>query len=462
MIKHAPTVTATQPEQPRPSQPPGMACVDTSGSRRIALLMELVGALSRANDPVEVLRIFGGGIRRLHETHGYISLSTRGLATGEYRITRCILDGDIERFNDERPWVDADAFPVHSEGFLSQIVRTAYPELIHHLQIENDPVLGDGLTEFGSLIAIPLFEEGEPRNWAIHLHRDPEGFTEQDLEERILHGNLIGGTIRTVLMANELRAANKKIQSEVERIATIQRSLLPEQMPTIKGVQLAASYNTFDHAGGDYYDFLPLLGRDVQHDQAEGPWGIFIADASGHGPAAAVMMAMLHAILHAYPHYPEGPAEVLSHLNSHIWRKRIEGSFVTAFFGIYDPSTNRFQYARAGHNPPLLKNPGAGGSVSRLDDVGGLPLGVMEDSEYSQAEIQLKPAQSVVFYTDGITEAFNPHGEMFDVQGIEAALTQCTGEPTCVVDTITRALEAHEQTVRPSDDQTLVVMQVDM
>lgn len=454
----------TQPDQRagewREQMLSGMACVDTSGSPRIPVLMEMVGALSRAGRPQEVLREFSAGLNKLQRNDGFISLSTRDLPPGHYRITRMLTDGSPRHMDATDPWHNREAIPVHSGGFLGEIIRQAYPELIHHLRIHDDPVVGNKLSKFGSLMAIPLFDGGEPLNWSVALRMEPEGYTIEDLEDAILRNNLVGSTVRNVLAKEQIALAHETIRGEINRIADIQRALLPERMPTISGLTLAARYETFDTAGGDYYDFLPLGRTADGTGDPDAPWCLLVADASGHGPAAAVVMAMLHAILHAYPQIPPGPADVLRHLNSHLCDKRIEGTFVTAFLAIYDPRSRKLDYARAGHNPPLLKNAGAGGAVRRLDDVGGVPLGVMPDVEYEQATIMLNAGQSLVLYTDGITEAMNPRRTMFGIEGIERALVQCTGEPECVVSSVGSALQEHEAGVRPSDDQTLVIARV--
>ncbi|MEE8154765.1 MAG: PP2C family protein-serine/threonine phosphatase, partial [Phycisphaerales bacterium] len=330
------------------------------------------------------------------------------------------------------------------------------------LSLRNDPGVGDALARYRSMMAIPLFDDGEPLNWAIFLRDEPQGFTVEDLEQAILRSNLVGTSVKNVLIAKQLREAHARIRAEVDHVATIQRALLPNPLPDIPGLQVVASYETFDQAGGDYYDFRALSDHgDGRDPDPNGLWGILIADASGHGPAAAVVMAMLHAILHAYPHRPDSAAEVLDHANRHLASKQIESSFVTAFFALYDPPTRRLTYARAGHNPPLLKNPGSGGSVDRLEAVGGVPLGVLDETTYEEAQIELQPGQTLVLYTDGITEARSPDGAMFGVGGIERALIDCTGDPDCVVQSITDPLRDHEAGVRPNDDQTIVAIRVE-
>jgi len=272
--------------------------------------------------------------------------------------------------------------------------------------------------------------------------------------------------VKNAIMTRQLRDAHAAIRHEVEQIARIQRTLLPPSVPQIPGLSIGVHYETFDQAGGDMYalrPLRPLTGASIIEDDCCdpcGPWGILIADVSGHGPAAAVVMAMMRAIFDAYPREPEGPAEVLEHANRHLYAKRIENRFVTAFFSIYDPEARKLTYARAGHNPPVWMRPAREGNwdMVRLDDIGGLPLGIAQDTRYEEAAITLDPGQTVVLYTDGVTDAVSAAGRMFGIEGIERSLTECSGEPQCAINHIRETLADHEQSVRPTDDQTLVVM----
>jgi phosphoserine phosphatase RsbU/P len=436
--------------------------IDASTSQRTATLLDLVAALSSAAEPGEVLRAYAHGIARLRGQFGYVSLSTRGLAPGQYRITRLLTPEKMAALSARDAWPVPPNLPVHTGGLLGEIISEPRPAMVEELNLANDPVVGDAFARYRSFMAIPLFDGGEALNWAILLSETPRAYATSDVEDALLRGNLVGGTVRTVLLARELSQANARIRREIDQIARIQRSLLPDELPTITGLTLAAHYETFDQAGGDYYDFLPLKHREDGSGRGDpdAPWGILIADASGHGPAAAVMMAMVHAILHAYPSMPFGPAEVLDHLNSHLCAKRLHSCFVTAFLAIYDPPTRALTYARAGHEPPLLKSPGEGGPVVRLDAVGSVPLGILKNATHEEASIVLEPGQSVVLYTDGITDASCPDGTRFGLSRLEHALTECTGNPGCVVESVTAALNVHEQCMRPNDDQTIVVLRV--
>jgi len=435
-----------------------MYCVDTSDNPRIPILMQMVGAVSRAKNPQEIYARFRAGLNKLSRHEGYVALSTPGLPPGQYKITRTELDLHPDAEPDPHdPWSGWEQMPVYEGGFFGALIRAAWPELIHNLDVRDDPVVGDMLAPFRSMIAVPIFDNGEPLNWAILLSREPEHFDIDDLEETILRANLIGGMTKNTVITQELRAAHARIQREVEQIASIQRSLLPDPLPTIDGMRIAASYRTSEKAGGDYYDFFPMRRSADGRPDPAGRWGVMIADASGHGPSAAVVMAMLHAILHAFPEVDHEPAPILQHANRHLCEKRIEGTFVTAFYGVYDPATRTLTYARAGHNPPVLKN---GRELRRLDHVGGIPLGIDPATTFDVGSVELRPGQTVLFYTDGVTEAMNLEEDMFGLEGVERALETCTGDAECTINSINAALDAHQRDVALRDDQTLVAMQL--
>src|SRR5262249_32899052 len=149
--------------------------------------------------------------------------------------------------------------------------------------------------------------------------------------------------------------------------------LLPSELPKIDGFELSAHYETSARAGGDYYDFFPLAGNR---------WGLFIADVSGHGTPAAVLMAITHAIAHSQPGTHAPPRALLEYLNDQLAKADTrDGTFVPAFYAVLDPQDRTLSYARAGHNPPRLVRRG---DVLSLDKAGALPLGLFEGQRYEE------------------------------------------------------------------------------
>jgi phosphoserine phosphatase RsbU/P len=435
--------------------------VDLSKNTRIPVLMELTDALSKAQSPQQILEAIILAMRKAYGPRCYISLSTTGLDNGHFRIARWMEADGTERVRAADPWVGLSSHPPRYGGVLTRLIATPEPKLVQCMNVQNDPIVGDSFKAYGSLMAVPVIVEGQVANWTIILHEEKHGLGVADLEQLILRGNLIGSTMNNVLIASRLREATDWIRHEVDHIAQIQRSLLPQATPNIPGVTIASKYETFDRAGGDYYDLLPLtLGLDGSHEETNGPWGIMIADASGHGPAAAVVVDMLHAIRHAREAEVMDPAACLDFLNQRLFARRVGSEFVTAFFGVYDPHSRRLTYANAGHAAPILKLRGSGGAIQRLDAVGGIPLGVMDKVGSDRASIQLEPGQSMVLYTDGITEALDPSGRQFGSTALEAVIAGTRGGADVMCDSISNAVKRHRAGARAHDDQTVVAMEI--
>src|SRR4029079_4163658 len=171
---------------------------------------------------------------------------------------------------------------------------------------------------------------------------------------------------------NQLSTALAALDRELQTVGDIQRSLLPRDLPAIPGFELAASYQTSARAGGDFYDFFPL---------DNGAWGIFIADVSGHGTPAAVLMAITHAIAHGKPRAHTPPFKMPDYLNNALARAYTrDGTFITAFYATLHPETRELTYSTAGHNPPRLVRDN---QILALNQSSGLPLGILEDQPYN-------------------------------------------------------------------------------
>ena len=248
----------------------------------------------------------------------------------------------------------------------------------------------------------------------------------------------------------KLERAYSELDDEFRAVGQVQRRLIPQQTPDIPGFTIASYYQTALRAGGDYYDFLP---------RSDGSWWILIADVSGHGPAAAVIMAMMQAALHTFPGDPSQPEMALQHANRYLCRNIATGHFVTAFFGVLDPAAGRLQYVAAGHNPPLLFKAGTQ-ELGEVPVPHNMPLGILDDLELQRSELTLDEGDLLLLYTDGIVEAFSPAGEQF---GTERLFETVTGSLSCgaarLCDAVVRDVRTFMEHEPPHDDQTLVAVQ---
>jgi sigma-B regulation protein RsbU (phosphoserine phosphatase) len=292
------------------------------------------------------------------------------------------------------------------------------------------------------------------------LKKSPQHFTLADMENALERVALGGALLENQMLAGELALAHERIDHDAQQLGQLQLALLPPSLPPIAGLEIATSYQPSGRVGGDLYDFFPLESlRDVTEMSGDaGRWCMLIGDASGHGLAAALVMAIVQAVLHAHPPRMDSPASLLTHANRHLCDKRI-GGFFTAFVGVYEPSARRLTFANAGHPAPLVRR-ASDGSLRSLDAALGYPLGIDDDASFQEAIVQLEPGDTILLYTDGITEARNRQQDQFERVSVTRILREPTSRPVDVVEQIRVAVQKHEQGRTALDDQTLVAARV--
>ena len=346
-------------------------------------------------------------------------------------------------------------------GILGAIISRREPQLLQDVDWARDPFFRETLSEYTSVMAIPVTGDRLPMTWAIGLKKPPKQFTVSDLEETVERAALVGALLENQILAGELAHAHQQIDRDARQVGELQRALLPASLPRIAGLEIAASYEPLGRAGGDLYDFFPLDER--QDGRADAPttpsrWCIFIGDVEGHGLAAALVMAIVQAVLHAHPAGIATPAGLLMYGNRQLCSSRI-GGLVTAFLGIYEPASRRLTYARAGHPPPLLRR-AADGAIGALDAVGSYPLGIDESETFQEASVQLERGDTLLLYTDGITEAQGTAEDLFGVDRLTRVFRDGGDRPAELIDRLREAVQAHEHGEAAGDDQTLVAARV--
>jgi sigma-B regulation protein RsbU (phosphoserine phosphatase) len=414
---------------------------------RMQYIVAMMREMSLHVDPQEMVQAYRARMRQIMPAERWLTLSRRGLEWPRFKITR---SSTWEK--EINPWAEPERLPVFEGGLLGELIYGDQPRIIDELHVDPGDPAYSYLAGPRSLMAVPQFDRGVAMNMVVIMREEPAAFDRGIFPEWVWLSNLFGRATQNLVLAAELRTAYAQVEKELKIVADIQRSLLPRQIPLIPGLGLAAHYQTSRWAGGDYYDFFPL---------PDGRWGILIADVSGHGTPAAVMMAVLHSLAHTLPGPPDPPANLLTHVNRNLaQRYTTDGeAFVTAFYGIFDPARRELVYASAGHNPPRLKRC-EDGSVLALDGVGNLPLGLFDDQEYQQATLPLRPGDQIVFYTDGITEAANAEGRMFGPERLDVALANCHLTAQGLIETLLATLKEFTGDIPPADDQTVVVAKV--
>jgi sigma-B regulation protein RsbU (phosphoserine phosphatase) len=235
--------------------------------------------------------------------------------------------------------------------------------------------------------------------------------------EIVTWGLTFGGTTAVAVLAvtlyrvqHELGASRRELarrEAELSFALQVQQALLPRQFPEGEGLEFAAVCVPARGISGDYYDVLRL---------PDGRLVFTIADVSGKGISAAILMSNVHAVLRVLTASSYSPREVCSKLNRHFYQVAADSRFATLFYGEWNPADRRLSFINAGHNAPLLIG---AGRRQRLE-AGGPPLGIFPDTDYQVGSLGLEPGDLLVLYSDGITEAGIDRGEAFGESRLEA------------------------------------------
>ncbi len=400
--------------------------------------------LSRQTDPQEMVRLFRQRMGNTWNVDSYVAISRRGLTGPGYKVTRSsIWDSNFD------PWKNADSLPHYTSGVLVDILAKGEPAYVPGIRLEENDPAREYLGDINLLIGVPSYDNGEALNMFVVGLRDIDAYDPRELPDAVLRTNLFGRATNMLVLKRERDRAYEQMDAELKVVADIQRSLLPKALPEIPGLDLAAHYQTSARAGGDYYDIFPLEG---------GKWGFLIADVCGHGTPAAVLMAIMHALAHTYPGHTTQPGDLLGYVNEKLSAQYIaDGNFITAFYAIYDPQDMTLTYASAGHNPPRVKRC-SDGSMFVLDEAQSMPLGIAPEMKFEQATTRLVRGDQVILYTDGITEAFNPEGDLFGTERLDEVLADCGIDAHALIESVLGSLEHFTQDRPADDDRTLLVL----
>jgi sigma-B regulation protein RsbU (phosphoserine phosphatase) len=258
--------------------------------------------------------------------------------------------------------------------------------------------------------------------------------------------NDMTGSISGLLEESKKR---QRLENELSIASEVQNQLFPQKMPSVGGVELEAICKAARTVSGDYYDFIQLSPTHL---------AIALADISGKGISAALLMASLQAALRsqllAAGSELMSTAELVARLNMHMVRNTADDRFATFFIAVYDSATRTLRYTNAGHLPGFLISNG----TSKHLDKGGMVLGVVEDYVYEEGSVKVPPNALLVQYSDGLVEPENVYGEEFGIRRLqEAAIRVQSSTPVVVGESLMMAAEEWAGTPEQADDMTVIV-----
>ncbi|MDT8322640.1 MAG: SpoIIE family protein phosphatase [Bacteroidota bacterium] len=324
----------------------------------------------------------------------------------------------------------------------------------------NMPVM-DGLTflanaakrEDADFKTVIVSAYGDMQNIRTAMNRGAFDFVTKpiDFEDLELTIEKTVGQVRALREAREAREKLLWLNRELDLANRVQQEIIPKKFPPFpehREFALFASMRPAASVGGDFYDFFKIRDNAL---------GVAIADVSGKGVAAALIMAASRSLLKSEAMDGTPPADCLTHVNRSLCAENISSMFVSLFYGVLEFDTGRFTYSSAGHNPPYRLN---GTGVQKLEPVRGTVLGVDASLAYNENTVTFAPGERLVIYTDGIVEAFSKEREEYSDERFCRLLENLAADPVeDMVRHIMEDVEAHAENAAQSDDMTVLALE---
>lgn len=364
-------------------------------------------------------------------------------AAGATRGVLMTLDGDELVMREAR----GEGFRI-SSSIRDKVIREKQSLLVRDTQLDEafNKQLSIVENKVRSFMAVPL-QTNDKVIGLIYLDSSMvREFTKDDLNLITIMANIAAIRVENARLAESERH-QQIIQKELEQAADIQRRLLPNAPPVISGLDLAGYNAACRTVGGDYYDFL---------QRPDGTVAVIVADVAGKGMPAAMLMSSLQARVQVLAEDATDLAALVTRLNRTISANCPANRFITFFMAIIDPSTGEITYCNAGHNPPALVR--ASGEFEMLEG-GGMILGILPKATYSACKAHLNPGDTLVLYSDGVTEAVRPDSdEEYGEDRLARLVARLErGSAAKMIEDINRSVADWLAGTPAADDVTLVI-----
>lgn len=295
--------------------------------------------------------------------------------------------------------------------------------------------------------SVPIIASGQPLGILNVATEDWQFLTAADLQLLSAVGAQVAVALERARLFDVTLAQQRRLERELKLAREVQDSLLPNELPVIPGFSMAAEWRSAFEMAGDFYDIFRLPDRR---------WGIVVADVSDKGAAAAMYMAMTRSLIRMSAANYVGPAGVLKDVNQQLIEHSTSDMFVTVFYAVLDTELQQITYANAGQNPPLLRR--STDVIKKLMPTGAA-LGLMDDVAMTESSFPLMSSDSLVIYTDGVTDALNSQGEQYDLARLIEALAKApVSEAALQLAHISNDLALFTGNTPPFDDITFFIL----
>jgi len=302
--------------------------------------------------------------------------------------------------------------------------------------------------ETRSELAVPLIYKDNVIG-VLDLEHTRKGFFTEDHRRTITTlAAQLAIAIENARLYEQIARQEKRLERDLALARELQFRLLPQSVPKLANLDIAARFLPARAIGGDLYDFV---------DYSLSRTALVIGDVSGKGAPAAIYAALVSGILRSHAPIEPSPAEMLSAVNFSLGERRIDGQFVSLIYVVWDDSNRTLQVANSGLPRPIYWHDGK----AEIVEATGLPLGLFDDAEYEEFNFKTKPGDVFVFYSDGILDARNKAGDMFGRSRVEQIVAECNAESAeALVSSIFAAVAEHVGNEDAFDDQTVVAIRV--
>lgn len=365
------------------------------------------------------------------------ALLARRYASGDFPLLDAVRESEnltvLDSFSD---W--GDLIPSgFADDFVAWLRSGTESRTAHQTERETHSVLALPLSIRGDVLGVMLVEESSPFG----------RFRERRVEIITGIAQQAALAVQNDLLQQEM-AEREQLERELQLAREIQQTFLPNQLPRLPGWELAFTWQAARQVAGDFYDFFELPG---------GRLGLVIADVADKGMPAALFMVLTRALVRAAALENESPAAALARVNDLLLPDAQHGMFVTVVYAVLSLETGQLAYAVAGHNLPLLWR--LRSQELEQFDRGGMALGVLEGVHLEDRVVSLEPGDQVIFYTDGITEAFSPEAGIYGEERLWTTIRASdSGSAQAMLRAIDDSVAAFVGDSPPSDDITLMVL----
>lgn len=432
----------TQKNAPQISEAESWLMPWIESSYRLNLLLDLIAKINSTMEIKPLLSMIMEAAKVIMEAEAS-SLMTLDPETEELIITVSTGAGSEE----------APGFRIpKGEGVSGWVVENKKPLVLQDAQ-KDSRFYGDVAEGFKtkSLICVPLkSSKGEVMGVLEAINKkDGSAFKESDVPIFSALADQAAISLEKAKLYQE-SLEKKLLEQQLDMARKVQEQFLPKEIPIYEGIELSGMSLPAAHVGGDYYDFIPIDDKKC---------AVVIADISGKGIPAGLLMSTLRAALRTQVEGKHSIKQTLNLVNNIIFKDTTSDKFVTLFFGIIDAENKEFTYTNAGHNPPYIFDQ-TDNTLETLTD-GGPVLGVFKDFDYPSKKITLHPGQFIVMFTDGITEAMNKKKEYFDERRLENIILECGNiSANALMQKIYSEVKKHSQGVAQYDDITMLIVKM--